>query len=169
MRALLAILFAAACCAVEPPQPVLQAAPIEGLKANDLRDMFEETHNGHRHEAIDIMEAKGTPVHAVVSGPIKKLFLSKPGGITVYQFDDAGVFCYYYAHLDRYADGVVEGMHVNKGDVIAYVGSTGNADPGAPHLHFAISRLGPDKKWWEGPSVDPYPALKDVVTQRTVR
>jgi murein DD-endopeptidase MepM/ murein hydrolase activator NlpD len=166
MRGLPILLLAASMSGVEAPQPVLQSVPIDGVKTADIRPMFDETHNGHRHEAIDIMEPRGTPVHAVVDGTVKKLFLSKPGGITVYEFDEAGVFCYYYAHLDRYADGLQEGMHVNKGDVIAYVGSTGNADPGAPHLHFAISRLGADKHWWEGPAIDPYPALLELVTQR---
>src|SRR5580704_15645 len=82
--------------------------PIRGLALTDLRDSFDETHSGQRHEAIDIMEPRGTPVHAVVSGTVRKLFLSKPGGNTIYQFDDSGVYCYYYAHLDRYAEGLRE-------------------------------------------------------------
>src|SRR5580700_6820140 len=80
--------------------------PIEGLTVADLHDAFEEVHNGHRHEAIDIMEPRGTPVRAVVSGTVRKLFLSKPGGNTIYQFDEMGVYCYYYAHLDKYAEGL---------------------------------------------------------------
>jgi peptidoglycan LD-endopeptidase LytH len=84
--------------------------PISGLALVDLRDSFEEFHNGHRHEAIDILEPRGTPVHAVVSGAIRKLFLSKPGGNTIYQFDETGVYCYYYAHLDRYVEGLREGV-----------------------------------------------------------
>ena len=131
------------------------APPIKGLALSDLRDSFEEVHNGHRHEAIDITEPRGTPVHAVVSGPIRKLFLSKPGGNTIYQFDETGVYCYYYAHLDRYADGLREGMRVERGDVIGFVGRR-NADAHAPHLHFAIFELGPEKQWWKGNPVDPY-------------
>jgi len=137
--------------------------PIRGLLLANLRDSFEEVHNGHRHEAIDIPEPKGTPVHAVVSGTVRKLFLSKPGGNTIYQFDEMEVYCYYYAHLDGYAKGLREGMRVQRGDVIGYVGSTGNADPGAPHLHFAIFELGPEKLWWKGTPIDPYPHLVDAV------
>jgi peptidoglycan LD-endopeptidase LytH len=92
---------------------------------------------------------------------IVKLFNSKGGGgISIYQFDPTGTYCYYYAHLDRYADGLKEGQHVRRGDVIGYVGSTGNASPTAPHLHFSIFRLGPERQWWKGEPINPYPALK---------
>jgi murein DD-endopeptidase MepM/ murein hydrolase activator NlpD len=137
--------------------------PIRGLTLANLRDMFEEVHNGHPHEAIDIQEPKGTPVHAVVSGTVRKLFLSKPGGNTIYQFDEMGVYCYYYAHLDGYAKGLREGMRVERGDVIGFVGSTGNADPRVPHLHFAIFELGPERLWWKGKAVNPYPGLTAAV------
>ena len=137
--------------------------PIRGLALANLRDTFEEIHNGQRHEAIDIMEPKGTPVRAVVSGTIRKLFLSKPGGNTIYQFDETGVYCYYYAHLDGYAEGLHEGMPVKSGEVIGFVGSTGNADSRTPHLHFAIFELGPEKLWWQGKAVDPYPGLVAAV------
>ena len=137
--------------------------PISELALKDLRDSFEEVHNGHRHEAIDIMEPRGTPVHAVVSGTIRKLFLSKPGGNTIYQFDEMEVYCYYYAHLDGYAKGLREGMRVERGDIVGFVGSTGNADPRAPHLHFAIFELGPERLWWRGKAVNPYPGLVDAV------
>lgn len=137
--------------------------PIRGLALADLRDTFEEVHDGHKHEAIDIVEPKGTPVRAVVSGTIRKLFLSKPGGNTIYQFDEMGVYCYYYAHLDGYVKGLHEGMPVKSGDVIGFVGSTGNADPRTPHLHFAITDLGPERLWWKGKAVDPYPFLVAAV------
>jgi murein DD-endopeptidase MepM/ murein hydrolase activator NlpD len=136
--------------------------PINGIATDNLRDTFDETRSGHRHEAIDLPSPKGTPVHAVVSGTIRKLFLSKPGGNTIYEFDDMGVYCYYYAHLDRYAEGLREGMKVARGDVIGYVGSTGNADPAVPHLHFTIFELGRERKWWEGKAVNPYPALSEA-------
>jgi murein DD-endopeptidase MepM/ murein hydrolase activator NlpD len=139
--------------------------PIRGLALKDLRDSFEETHNGHRHEAIDILEPRGTPVRAVVPGTIRKLFLSKPGGTTIYQFDQTGQYCYYYAHLDRYADGLHEGMSVQPGDVIGFVGSTGNALASAPHLHFMIFELGPEKQWWKGTAINPYPGLVDAVNR----
>lgn len=138
-------------------------SPIRGITLAELRDSFEEVHNGHRHEAIDILEPRGTPVHAVVPGTVRKLFLSKPGGNTIYEFDEAGEYCYYYAHLDRYAAGLHEGMRVESGDVIGFVGSTGNADSNTPHLHFAIFELGPEKLWWQGKAVNPYPGLVAAV------
>ena len=149
-----------------PPIPAL-TPPIAGLTAKDLRDTFREIHNGHPHEAIDIMAPRGTPVHAVVPGTIRKLFLSKPGGNTIYEFDNASNYAYYYAHLDRYADGLREGAYVNAGEVIGYVGSTGDASALAPHLHFTIFALGPEKHWWKGTAVNPYAALLAAVKGRT--
>lgn len=143
--------------------------PIDGLKAAELRDMFNEMHNGHPHRAIDILEPRGTPVHAVISGTIGKLFLSKPGGITIYEIDEQGVYCYYYAHLDRYADNLREQARVKRGDIIGYVGSTGNADPKAPHLHFEVSKLGPEKHWWKGEPINPYPLLVEAVRRSQSR
>ena len=93
-------------------------------------------------------------------GRIVKLFTSAAGGLTVYQFDPSETYCYYYAHLDSYAAGLVEGQTVRRGDVIGTVGTTGNAPPGTPHLHFAIFRLGPEKQWWEGEPIDPFPLLR---------
>ena len=133
--------------------------PIQGLTLAELRDNFAEARNGHAHEAIDIMEPRGTPVLAVAAGEVRKLFLSKAGGNTIYQFDEAGVYCYYYAHLDRYAEGLKEGDRVQRGQVIGYVGSTGDARADAPHLHFAVFELGPEKRWWKGKAIDPYDAL----------
>jgi len=146
------------------PSSILEMAPpIGGLALASLHDSFAEVHNGHLHEAIDILEPRGTPVHAVVSGTIRKLFLSKPGGNTIYQFDETGVYCYYYAHLEGYAEGLQEGMRVERGDVIGFVGSTGNADSGPPHLHFAIFELSPQRLWWKGKAVNPYPGLVAAV------
>jgi peptidoglycan LD-endopeptidase LytH len=137
--------------------------PIGGLALANLRDSFAEVHNGHLHEAIDILEPRGTPVLAVVSGTIARLFLSKPGGKTIYEADELGRYCYYYAHLDGYVSGLREGTRVKQGDLIGFVGSTGNADPSAPHLHFAIFELGPEKLWWKGTAIDPYPGLVAAV------
>lgn len=105
------------------------------------------------------MSPRGTPVVAVEDGRVAKLFLSKPGGITLYQFDPGERYAYYYAHMDGYAPGITEGMQLKRGDVIGYVGSRGNAAPNAPHLHFAIFRLGPERQWWKGEAVNPYPYL----------
>ena len=133
--------------------------PVAGILPASLRDNYEQSRGSRRHEAIDILAPTGTPVVAVDDGRIAKLFTSKPGGLTVYQFDPQARLSYYYAHLQRYAPGVREGMDVKRGDLIGYVGSTGNADPGTPHLHFAVFRLGSPPKWWQGEAINPYPAL----------
>ena len=148
------------------PQPAI-LSPIRGVKPHELHESFYEVHNGHRHEAIDIMEPAGTPVRAVVSGTIRKLFWSKAGGIMIYEFDAHYVYCYYYAHLERYAGDLHEGMRVDQGEVVGYVGSTGNASLAAPHLHFAINRLGPQKRWCCGAPIDPYPVLERSVSAPT--
>jgi murein DD-endopeptidase MepM/ murein hydrolase activator NlpD len=146
------------------PTPGNITLPVAGIAAKDLVDTFDQKRGANRHEAIDIMEPRGTPVRAVVDGTIAKLFLSKPGGNTIYLFDSARLFCYYYAHLDHYAPGLREGQRVKAGDVIAFVGSTGNASALAPHLHFAIFKLGPERRWWEGNTpINPYPTLLEAV------
>lgn len=134
--------------------------PVDGVRASALQDTFADGRAGGPHEALDIMAARGTPVRAADDGTLAKLFKSEPGGITIYQFDPTGQLAYYYAHLDRYAYGLHEGMALKRGDVIGYVGTTGNESPNAPHLHFAVFRLGPDKHWWQGTPVNPYPALR---------
>jgi murein DD-endopeptidase MepM/ murein hydrolase activator NlpD len=134
--------------------------PVQGYDARRLRDNFDEMRGGvRRHEALDIMAPRGTPVLAADDGVIAKLFRSAAGGITIYQFDASQQYAYYYAHLDHYRDGLREGEAVKHGDLIGYVGSTGNAPESAPHLHFTIFELGPDRKWWRGKAVNPYPYL----------
>ena len=138
--------------------------PVAGIKTNALQNTFDEARSGERrHEAIDILAPKGTQVFAVADGKIAKLFNSKLGGLTLYQFDTSAQLAYYYAHLDRYADGVQEGMALKRGDLIGYVGTSGNADPNTPHLHFAVFVLGPEKQWWKGSPINPYPLLGGVV------
>jgi len=136
------------------------AMPIAGVKPEQLRDTFSEMHAGHKHEALDIPAPRGTPVLAVAEGNVVQLFTSKFGGLTVYQFDDTQTYCYYYAHLDHYATGLKEHTLLRTGDVLGYVGSTGNASPDAPHLHFAVTKLWAGKNWWEGTPIDPLPLLK---------
>jgi murein DD-endopeptidase MepM/ murein hydrolase activator NlpD len=134
--------------------------PIAGLDPGTLRDDFSDRRGGSRsHEALDILAPRGTPVLAVDDGVVRKLFTSVPGGLTVYEFDPGERYCYYYAHLDGYAPGLHEGQRLVKGDLVGYVGTTGNAPKDAPHLHFAVSLLGPDRKWWTGTPIDPYPLL----------
>jgi len=144
-----------------PVPPLALLLPVAGAHVRELKDNFDEARGGtRRHEAIDILAPRGTPVMAAVDGTVAKLFTSQQGGLTVYEFDAAGEYCYYYAHLDRYAPGLAEGMAVKRGDRIGDVGTTGNAPKNTPHLHFAMFRLGAEKKWWEGEAVNPFPMLQ---------
>jgi len=156
------------------PAPTLDAAeallrarslamPVAGVARTALHDTFTDARSaGRRHDAIDIAAPRGTPVYAVDDGTVVKLFRSIPGGLTIYQFDPSRGFSYYYAHLDRYAEGLREGAAVHRCELIGYVGTTGNAPPEAPHLHFAVAALGVDKLWWEGSALNPYPALRSA-------
>jgi len=130
--------------------------PVEGVTPEDLVRSFSDARGGRKHEALDILAPRSTPVKATEDGTIARLFYSKAGGITVYQFDPTEQYTYYYAHLERYADGLTEGDKVRKGQVLGYVGVTGNAPKDTPHLHFAIFRLSEAKRWWEGTPIDPY-------------
>jgi murein DD-endopeptidase MepM/ murein hydrolase activator NlpD len=134
--------------------------PVVGVAPTRLADNYEQGRAGHVHEAIDIMAPAGTQVVAVDDGRVVKLFTSREGGLTVYQYDREGTLAYYYAHLQAYAPGLREGRELKRGDAIGTVGSTGNANPNAPHLHFGVFRLGTPARWWEGQAVNPYPALR---------
>jgi len=146
-----------------PPMPSRTLdllVPVQGVTAAQLSDTFTDARSDERvHDAIDIMAPTGTPVLAVEDGRIVKFFDSERGGLTIYQFDANDELAYYYAHLDSRAEGLAEGQVVKRGDVIGYVGYSGNASPEAPHLHFAIFVLGPEKNWWQGTAINPYPWL----------
>jgi murein DD-endopeptidase MepM/ murein hydrolase activator NlpD len=135
--------------------------PAEGIPASALVSSFYDARGGREHEAIDILAPRGTHVLAVEDGKVAKLFTSDAGGLTVYQFDPAERFVYYYAHLDSYASGLKEGDPIKRGDLIGYVGTTGNAPKNTPHLHFAIAKLDADHRWWGGKALDPYLVLKE--------
>ncbi len=156
--------------AVQPPPAVLVDSdvvelrkrnlpiPVSGVAASSLVSTFRQARGGgaREHEALDILAPRGTPAIAVEEGRVEKLFTSERGGLTVYLFDPSRTYCYYYAHLDRYADDLKEGDVVPRGHIVGYVGTTGNAPPETPHLHFAVFKLGPEKRWWEGTPIDPY-------------
>jgi murein DD-endopeptidase MepM/ murein hydrolase activator NlpD len=137
------------------------AVPVAGVKAAALLDTFTQARSGGRvHDAIDIMAPHGTPVIASAPGRLEKLFFSKGGGgITAYVRSPDGRWLYYYAHLQEYAPGLHEGQAIRQGDPIGRVGSTGNANPAGPHLHFAIYRMEPGEKWYDGTPINPYPLL----------
>jgi murein DD-endopeptidase MepM/ murein hydrolase activator NlpD len=134
--------------------------PVEGVKTDQLTRQFSDERGNRRHEALDILAPRNTPILAVEDGTIARLFRSQAGGITIYQFDPSSTFCYYYAHLERYADGLREGQAVKRGQLLGYVGTSGNAPKNTPHLHFAIFRLTAEKHWWEGTPIDPYDVLR---------
>jgi murein DD-endopeptidase MepM/ murein hydrolase activator NlpD len=149
-----------------PPQrlvlgPTGLAIPVAGVKREQLVDTFTAARSGGRvHDANDIMAPRGTLVMAAAPGTVEKLFFSRGGGgITAYVRSPDGQWQYYYAHLDAYAPGLHEGQVVKQGDPIGRVGSTGDASPDAPHLHFAINRMDPGQRWWQGTPINPYPLL----------
>jgi murein DD-endopeptidase MepM/ murein hydrolase activator NlpD len=138
------------------------AFPVPGFDVSRLRDDFADQRGDRVHEAIDVPAPRGTPVVAVDDGTVRKLFVSRAGGNTVYLFDPTETYAYYYAHLDAYAPGLAEGQAIRKGQPVGTVGTSGNSPPDRPHLHFTIFQLGSEKRWWEGTPVNPFPlwALK---------
>ena len=142
--------------------PAGLAVPVAGVKADQLVDTFTQARAGgaRRHDAIDIMAPIGRPVVAAAPGRVEKLFLSRGGGgTTAYVRSDDGRWIYYYAHLSAYAPGLREGQRLLRGAPVGYVGISGNANPAGPHLHFAINRMEPGEKWWQGTAINPYPLL----------
>jgi peptidoglycan LD-endopeptidase LytH len=155
--------------AVETPTPIKTnfvghvhlIIPVAGVRPDQLIDTFDDARSeGRVHDAIDIMAPAGTPVFAATDGKILKLFQSDRGGTTIYQLSSDEKTVYYYAHLQSYADGLSEEKAVRQGEVIAYVGDTGNAGAGNYHLHFSISAVADPKRYWEGTNINPYPLLR---------
>jgi murein DD-endopeptidase MepM/ murein hydrolase activator NlpD len=143
---------------VPPPDRLM--IPVAGIRAEQLVDTYADARSeGRVHNAIDIAAPEGTPVLAAADGTIVKLFESVKGGTTLYIRGRDGVTIYYYAHLQRYADGVTEGMPVRRGDLIGHVGNSGNAGPDNHHLHFAIWTVDDPTRYWDGASINPYPLL----------
>lgn len=141
--------------------PTGLAVPVVGVKPRELADTYTQARAGgaRRHDAIDIMAPTGRPVVAAAPGRVEKIFFSQGGGNTVYVRSDDKRWIYYYAHLSAYAPGLHEGQHLLRGAPVGFVGATGNANPAGPHLHFAINRMEPGEKWWQGTAINPYPLL----------
>lgn len=137
------------------------AIPVEGVPVSALTDTFMDARSeGRPHDAIDIMAPRGTRVIAAAPGTVEKLFTSKAGGLTIYQRSADRRRIYYYAHLDSYAAGLHEGQELARGDLLGFVGFTGNASPAAPHLHFAIQQTEPQRRWYEpSTAINPFPLL----------
>ena len=135
--------------------------PVTGVRPEQLQDTFTEARSeGRVHDAIDIMAPAGTPVVAASDGEIVRLFQSDRGGTTIYQLSPDKKLVFYYAHLQRYADGLAAGKFARQGEVIGYVGDTGNAGAGNYHLHFSIAVVADPKRYWEGTNINPYPLLR---------
>jgi peptidoglycan LD-endopeptidase LytH len=147
--------------AAAPPDARL-VIPVEGVSPDRLRDTYSDARGvGRRHDAIDIDAPRGTPVLSVARSTVLKLFQSDRGGTTLYALAPDQRTIYYYAHLDRYAEGIREGQQLTAGELIGYVGDTGNAVPGDYHLHFEISITGDPRRYWGGSPVNPYPLLRN--------
>jgi murein DD-endopeptidase MepM/ murein hydrolase activator NlpD len=147
----------------EPRSGARLVIPVAGVRAAELADSYGAARSGGRsHKGVDISAREGTPVLAASAGVIVKLASSKLGGISLYHRDADGRTVYYYAHLQRYRAGIKEGDLVRAGDVIAYVGRTGNAPAGNPHLHFAVYTVSDPNRWWRGRDLNPYPLLVET-------
>lgn len=135
--------------------------PVEGVSPRELRDSFNDARDGGRtHRATDILAPRGTPVVATIDGEVLRLRQNSAGGITAYLVDSERRYLYYYAHLDHYSDRITEGLKVEQGFLIGYVGTSGNAPPDTPHLHFQVMRLSPGQRdWWNGTPVDVRPFI----------
>jgi peptidoglycan LD-endopeptidase LytH len=145
----------------EGAEPNNLIIPVAGVRPDQLHDTYSESRSeGRVHDAIDIPAPQGTPVLAAADGTIVKLFHSERGGTTIYQLSTDNRFVYYYAHLDRYAEGLTEGHFAKQGETIAYVGDSGNAGAGNYHLHFSIALISDPKHYWQGVNINPYPLLK---------
>ena len=135
------------------------SVPVAGVEPKDLLDTFDEPRGSRRHDALDIPAPRGTPVLSAAGGTLQRMFSSTAGGLMVYASDPSDRFVLMYAHLDRYASGLANGMPLQRGDTLGFVGTTGNAPPDVPHLHFAIARTTNVARWWTGMPVDPRPLL----------
>lgn len=136
--------------------------PVPGVDTQRVADSFDDPRDGgrRRHQAIDIMAPRGTPVLSVREGRVLRLSRSAKGGITVYATDPDERFVFYYAHLDRYHDGLYAGRSLQRGDTLGYVGTSGNAPDHVPHLHFQLMRMPADRRYWNGEPINPFPLLR---------
>jgi murein DD-endopeptidase MepM/ murein hydrolase activator NlpD len=145
----------------KPSETPALLIPVAGVKPEQLQDTFSDARSeGRSHDAIDIIAPRGTPVLAAADGRVLRLFNSEKGGITIYQLSTDEHLIYYYAHLDRYADGLAVGRVLRRGETIAYVGDTGNATPGNYHLHFQVYRISDTRQFWTGENLNPYTLLR---------
>lgn len=136
--------------------------PVDGIRPDQIRDTFYEPRDGQRtHLATDILAPRGTPVLSASPGRVIRMSQNALGGITLYALDESGKFVFYYAHLQRYSDPMTVGLELRRGDVLGYVGTSGNAPPDTPHLHFQAMKVKTgNKPWWSGTPVDVRPFFR---------
>jgi murein DD-endopeptidase MepM/ murein hydrolase activator NlpD len=139
--------------------------PVEGVTPERVPNTYNAKRSGGAHNALDILAPRGTPVLSADAGRILRLRTNPAGGITIYALDRQELFVYYYAHLERYRDGLTEGESLEAGDLIGYVGTTGNAPPNIPHLHFQVMRYRRDR-YWDGEPINPHVFLARSGTRR---
>ena len=130
--------------------------PVEGISRGSLRDNYTAKRGSGIHGALDIRAPRYAAVVASADLIIGRLFSGPVGGIVIYACDPDQRFVYYYAHLQRYRKGLAVGDRVAKGSVIGYVGTTGNAPPDSPHLHFQVMKRAVGRAWWDGPAINPF-------------
>lgn len=130
--------------------------PVEGVVPEEVRDDFNAPRGSRTHRAVDLLAPQGTPVLAADDGVLGRVDRTRLGGNIIYATDPDGHFVYYYAHLDRHARGIAVGDTIRKGELLGYVGTTGNAPASVPHLHFQVMRRGTGRMWWDGPPINPW-------------
>ena len=129
--------------------------PVQNIKTKQLKDTWGASRSsGRTHEGIDIMAPRGTKVFSATEGLIADLRNNNLGGKVVWILGPGGSW-HYYAHLDDHKRNLHVGNYVKKGDLIGYVGNTGNARHTAPHLHYGIYLEGKGRG-----VVNPYPYLR---------
>ncbi len=135
--------------------------PVAGADPAKLYDSFDDARDGERkHNAIDILAPRGTPILAADDGRVLRMSTNTLGGITICASDADDQFVYYYAHLERYSPALSEGRRLTKGDTIGFVGTTGNAPKDTPHLHFQIMLMPADGgRYCNGEPINPFPLL----------
>lgn len=120
------------------PSPVSLPVPVEGVRAKQIADTFGAPRGTDRtHQGVDIFATRGTPIRSATRGVVVDVSDGGLGGRQVWVLGP-GRERHYYAHLDDWATGLSAGQAIQAGDVLGFVGTTGNARGTPPHLHYGI-------------------------------
>jgi len=132
--------------------------PVGGVAPSRIADTYDEPRDGaRRHHAVDIVAPRGSEVLAAADGVVLRIGTNTLGGNVVWATDVERRFAYYYAHLERWAGGLHEGQAVSRGEVIGYVGTSGNAPSNRPHLHFQVLHITDARRYANGLPLNPLP------------